>query len=465
MKHTRLETALPKNDLRLDITNKQILSISLPISLSLLVPFLNFTANNYFISGLGEDYLGTAGITGVYFLVVAVVGNGLNNALQSLIARRAGENRIDEIGKLFAQGVRIAALMAAIGILLTYFITPFIFDSALKSKNVDANAVEFLQIRVWGLPFLYLFQMGNAFLVGTNNSKFLMIGTFIEAGANIFFDYSLINGHFGMPKLGFNGAAYASVLAEFIGMITVFGLIMVMKLHKSFQLFEKMRYNKSLSNLILNIAAPLIGQFSISLITWLLFYILIERNGKLIFPQEPERALAISNVMRNIFSLTGIFIWAFASTTNAMVSNIIGQGRKDDVLKLIKRIMRLSLIATTFMFVLFNLFAAELLSLFQLSEAFVEAAIPPLRIVTVGMMFMSFSVVWLNAVTGTGNTRVNLMIEAVTITVYIIYVYLVLEVFHLNLVWAWASEIIYWIVIFVMAYFYIMSGRWKGKVI
>jgi Na+-driven multidrug efflux pump len=268
-----------------------------------------------------------------------------------------------------------------------------------------------------------------------------------------------------MPKLGFNGAAYASVLAEFIGMITVFGLIMALKLHKRFQLFEKMRYNKSLSNLILNIAAPLIGQFSISLITWLLFYILIERNGKLIFPQEPERALAISNVMRNIFSLTGIFIWAFASTTNAMVSNIIGQGRKDDVLKLIKRIMRLSLIATTFMFVLFNLLAAELLSFFQLSDAFVEAAIPPLRIVTVGMMFMSFSVVWLNAVTGTGNTKVNLMIEAVTITVYIIYVYLVLEVFHLNLVWAWASEIIYWIVISVMAYFYIMSGRWKGKVI
>jgi putative MATE family efflux protein len=460
-----VETALQKNDLRLDITNKQILSISLPISLSLLVPFLNFTANNYFISGLGEEYLGTAGITGVYFLVVAVVGNGLNNALQSLIARRAGENRIEEIGKLFAQGVRIAAVMAAIGIVLTYFLTPFIFHSALKSQKVDASAIEFLQIRVWGLPFLYLFQMGNAFLVGTNNSKFLMIGTFVEAGANIFFDYGFINGKFGLPNLGFNGAAYASVLAEFIGMITVFALIYVMKLHQRFHLFKYKAYSKQMTNLILNISAPLIGQFSISLITWLLFYILIERNGKIIFPQEPERALAISNVMRNIFSLTGIFIWAFASTTNAMVSNIIGQGRKDDVLKLIKRIMRLSLIATTFMFVLFNVFAAELLSFFQLSPAFVEAAIPPLRIVTVGMMFMSFSVIWLNAVTGTGNTKVNLMIEFVTITLYIIYVYFILEVWHLNLVWAWASEILYWISIFVMAYFYIMSGRWKGKVI
>lgn len=437
----------------------------MPISLSLLVPFLNFTANNYFISGLGEGFLGTAGITGVYFLVVAVVGNGLNNALQSLIARRAGENRVDEIGKLFSQGVRIALIMAATGILLTYFITPFIFDSALQSKNVDASAIQFLQIRVWGLPFLYLFQMGNAFLVGTNNSRFLIIGTFVEAGANIFFDYSLINGYYGMPKLGFNGAAYASILAEFIGMVTVYGLIVLLKLHRRFQLFYHLRYNKQLSNLILNIAAPLIGQFSISLITWLLFYILIERNGKIIFPAQPERALAISNVMRNIFSLTGVFVWAFASTTNAMVSNIIGQGRKNEVMNLIKRIMFLSLSATTVMFLLFNLFAGELLSFFQLSSEFVKAAVPALRIVTVGMMFMSFSVVWLNAVTGTGNTRVNLLIEAVTITVYIIYVYLILEVLHLDLVWAWASEIIYWICIFTMSFLYMQSGKWKSKII
>jgi len=460
-----LETPLQKNDLRLDITNKQILSISLPISLSLLVPFLNFTANNYFISGLGEEFLGTAGITGVYFLVVAVVGNGLNNALQSLIARRAGENRVDEIGKLFAQGVRIAAVMAAIGIALTYFLTPLVFHSALQSQKVDANAIEFLQIRVWGLPFLYLFQMGNAFLVGTNNSRYLMIGTFIEAGANIFFDYGFIYGHFGLPELGFNGAAYASVLAEFIGMVTVYGLIFVLKLHQRFHLFRYKAYNKQLTNLILNISAPLIGQFSISLITWLLFYILIERNGKFLFPMEPERPLAISHVMRNVFMITGVFVWAFASTTNAMVSNIIGQGRKEEVLLLIKKIVNLSLSITTGMVILFNIFAPELLSFFKLSPEFIDAAMPPLRIVTVGMLFMSFSVVWLNAVTGTGNTKVNLLIEFVTITLYIIYVYLVLEVFHLNLIWAWASEILYWISIFVMAYFYIKSGKWKGKVI
>jgi multidrug resistance protein, MATE family len=242
-------------------------------------------------------------------------------------------------------------------------------------------------------------------------------------------------------------------------------LIFVLKLHQRFHLFRYKAYNKQLTNLILNISAPLIGQFSISLITWLLFYILIERNGKFLFPMEPERPLAISHVMRNVFMITGVFVWAFASTTNAMVSNIIGQGRKEEVLLLIKKIVNLSLSITIGMVILFNIFAPELLSFFKLSPEFIDAAMPPLRIVTVGMLFMSFSVVWLNAVTGTGNTKVNLLIEFVTITLYIIYVYLVLEVFHLNLIWAWASEILYWISIFVMAYFYIKSGKWKGKVI
>jgi Na+-driven multidrug efflux pump len=189
----------------------------------------------------------------------------------------------------------------------------------------------------------------------------------------------------------------------------------------------------------------------------LVFYILIEHHG--------ERALAISNVMRNIFSLAGVFIWSFASTTNAMVSNIIGQGRSSEVEKLIYKIMKLSFIASVLMFLLFNIYAKDLLSFFHLSGDFVTEAIPVLRMVTAATLLMSISVVWLNAVTGTGNTRVNLIIEAVTIFLYLIYIYFVLEVFHLSLVWAWASEIIYWISLFTMSFIYIRSGRWKGKVI
>src|SRR5688572_30599773 len=154
-----------RNDLQVDITYRQILKIAVPISFAMLVPQINFITNNIFLGQLGEQELGTAGLTGVYYLIFAAIGFGLNNGLQALISRRAGENRIEEIGKLFSQGVRISLVIAALGILITYFLAPVILRNAIRSPEIYQQWVDFLRIRIWGLPFLYIYQMRNALLV------------------------------------------------------------------------------------------------------------------------------------------------------------------------------------------------------------------------------------------------------------------------------------------------------------
>ena len=82
-----------------------------------------------------------------------------------------------------------------------------------------------------------------------------------------------------------------------------------------------------------------------------------------------------------------------------------------------------------------------------------------------GLLCMSVATVWLNGVTGTGNSKVNLGIEIITILLYCIYIYMVLDVWHLSLIWAWASELIYWSAIFTLSFLYLRSGKWKNKVI
>src|ERR1700748_3085280 len=111
---------------KVSVTNRDILRMALPISLAILVPQINFITNNIFLGHLDKagDALSTAGITGVYYLLFAVVGQGLNSGLQALIARRAGEGRIGEIGKLFAQGMFIAVGLSLAGILITWFVAP-----------------------------------------------------------------------------------------------------------------------------------------------------------------------------------------------------------------------------------------------------------------------------------------------------------------------------------------------------
>ncbi len=450
-----MATASGEINLKVNISNRQILGIALPITAAIIVPQINFITNNIFLGGLGQRELALAGITGVYYLIFAVGGHGLNNGLQALISRRAGENRVADIGNLFSQGIRIAVVFALAGIMLTWFVAPFVLRMALHDADSVNTCVRFLNIRILGLPFLYLYQMRNALLVGTNQSKYLVIGTATEAVTNVFFDYGLIYGKFGMPAMGFDGAAYASIISEFAGLAVIFVVIRLNGLTQKLQLFRNWAYDAANIRLILNQSYPLILQHTISVISWEFFYILIEHHG--------ERDLAVSNTMRNIFGFFGCFTWAFAATANTMVSNVIGQGLESRVKELIYKIMYWSVGFALLVCIFLNLFPHAFLSIYGQGEDFIQAAIPVLRVVSTALVLMSMSVVWMNAVTGTGNSKMNLISEVAAITFYCIYVYIVLEVLHMPITWGWASEWIYWFTILVPSFWYIHSNRWRNR--
>lgn len=446
-----------QNSLQLKVTNRQILSIALPIAAAIVVPQLNFITNNIFLGHLGETSLAAGGITGVYYLVFAVIGFGINNGLQALISRRAGQNRPDQIGRLFMQGIFLALGISAIAIILSYTLGPVVLKLSLHDPEIYKTAVSFLKIRIWGLPFLYVYQMSNSLLVGTNNSRYLIAGTAAETISNIGLDYLFIFGGIGMPALGFNGAAYASICAEFTGMMVVMYMIRTKGIGRQFSFAKYRKVDLATIKLIFIQSSPLILQYGVSIISWEFFYILIEHHG--------ARDLAVSNTMRNIFGLFGCASWAFASTCNTMVSNIIGQGMQDRVLELVKKISVISISISLFFCVLLNLFPHVFLSIYGQGDEFVEYATPVLRIISSALILMSFATIWLNAITGTGNTKVNLIIEVITICAYCIYVYLILEKWNLPLIYGWMSEWIYWSFMFTLSFIYLRSGKWKNKVV
>lgn len=65
-----------ETDFRVSINYKQILRIAMPIAFAIMVPQINFITNNIFLGRLSEKALAVAGITGVYYLIFAVIGNG-----------------------------------------------------------------------------------------------------------------------------------------------------------------------------------------------------------------------------------------------------------------------------------------------------------------------------------------------------------------------------------------------------
>ncbi len=439
------------------VSNKYILRTAAPIALAMLIPLVNNLTNNIFLSRVGERALAVNGVAGIYYLILTMVGYGLASGIQIQLSRRAAQHDYTGIAKLLANAGMLTVFIALCLMILSMWMAPLIFGLSLSSNDHIYGSVSFLFIRVWGLPFIMLTQLANAFYISTARSQYLLWGSLAATVLNVVLDYAFIFGHFGSPAMGLNGAALASVLAEIGGWAIMWGLFYARRLYVTFPVREYLSLDLRLLRKMTRIASPLVVQYFCSIAGWQVFFIFVEHLG--------ERELAASQILRPIFGVIGTPAWAFATTCNMMVSNIIGQGKTSQVPRLIGKIILLSLGVTALLSASLLLNGRAYLRLFTSDEAMVALALPSLYIISCAILMMSVATVLFNGVIGTGNTAVNLIIEVGCVGCYLIYCYLVIQRGRMGLTWAWGSEFVYWTSLLICAYAYLRSGRWRGKVV
>jgi MATE family multidrug resistance protein len=296
--------------------------------------------------------------------------------------------------------------------------------------------------------------MQNAFLISLQKTKYLIIIAIIQSLTNLALDYGLIFGHFGLPALGFNGAAYASVISEFLGMLTVIVIIYSLDVRRRFNIIPDFKIKLQTIRLVFTQGFPLMSQLAISTGAWWVFFILVSRN----YTYEEQ---AVSQTMRNLFGLGGVFSWAFGSSANTIISNLIGQGRQEEIFAIIKKMVIISVSGMSIFVVILNLYPDLFLGLFGQSGDFVNIGLSTLRVVSTAMIILCVGVIWLNAVVATGKTNIVFWIEFLGIVSYLVYVWIVIEVMKMDLEVAWMSEWIYWIMLFLPSFFYLKYGNWR----
>lgn len=449
-------------DIRVQTSFSQILRLALPIAVAILIPQISMLTNTIFLgyyqpSGGAYDtqhVLAASGIAAIFYLTLLMIGYGLSSGILMLMSRRAGANDSRGLGAIFSNGILLALGVSVVLMLLTLLLAPAIFRMSIHDMSIGKAATEFIRIRLWGLPFILLCQLGNSLFLATSRSRFIAVGTAVQTGTHVLFDYLLIFGIGPFPEMGLNGTALASVLSELFYLGTVLLVIKGAAVFKPYHLrfFEKP--DKALLRESLYKSLPLILQHFLSIGAWELFFIYVEHLGK--------TESAISQVLRSVFGLVGVLAWALASTCNAMVSNLIGQKREDEVMGLVRRITAISLGFAVVAGLLLLCFPRAFLGLLTADIRLIEAGMQPLLIVVLATWMLSVSTIFFNAVLGTGNTRLNMIFEFVAIVFYVVYITVVVEWQRLSLSWAWASEFVYWFTLFVLSGCYLRAGRWKS---
>jgi putative MATE family efflux protein len=436
---------------------KEILLIALPIMAGMLSQNLIQITNTAFLGRLGEEALGVSAMGGLFYMLLSVLSWGFGSGTQILVARRLGEKKLTEIGSLMFHNTIIMLAYAIFAFLIMIYVAPLFMPRIVHSQAVSDDSISFLKYRSIGIFITVLISNINAFYVGLGRTKVLMYSTLTTAIINIFLDYALIFGHFGMPELKTDGAAIASVIAELAGLMV---LIYNLRLHqymKRFQFSFSIKLQKEKFVQLLSLSFPLVFQFSFSFGAWYVFFIVLENMG--------EQKVAIANIMRSILFLFTISCWAIGSSCNTLVSNKIGKKKLDEVIGTIKNAATLSFFISLILAIVLIIFAKQIMQVYTSDVALIDGAIQPLFMLAFCIVLLSISTVMFQGVQGTGNTMFNLLVEFVSITFYLIYVLYFVKRLNLSLTLAWASEIFYWTVILIMSYWYLKSGKWRNKVL
>lgn len=436
---------------------RNIWNVAYPILISLVMEQMIGMTDTAFLGRVGEIELGASAIAGVFYMVVFMVGFGFSIGAQIIIGRRNGERRYSDTGKVFWHGAYFLLGLALLMVVLTETAAPHLMSAIVSSEHIYEAAMDYIRWRVPGLFFAFMTAMFRAFYVGTTQTRTLTLNSIVMVLSNVVFNYILIFGKFGVPALGIAGAAIGSSLAELVSLVFFVTYTVLKCDRKRYGLERPAAFEwKELSS-IMSVSVWTMVQHFISVSTWFIFFLFVEHLG--------ERSLAVSNIVRNVSGLVWMVLMAFSATGSTLVSNMIGEGHQDKVMSLLKRILKLSYCIVVIVLAVFCMFPETIIRIYTDIPDLVSDTVPAMLVMCSSYLINVAANILFQAVSGTGNTRTAFVLELVALCGYMAYCSVIIGVLRLDVAVCWTAEHVYALLMLLLCWWYMLSGRWKGRTI
>lgn len=406
-----------------------------PLLLSVAAQMSVSIADVFFLGRLtpGEQAAGNYGF--LIFLVISVIGLGLSNGLSVLVARRCGEGRPAEAGSLLLHGTVLMLAYALLAFVFVQTLLSHLLRTALRDAQLQREVLNYAYHRApelfFSLPVLVL----NAFHVGTARPRPVTIAAFTGAVCNIVLDDAWIFGKYGFPERRVAGAALATVAVQVLVFFQMLAATLLAPGSRPFLLGFRWRFSRSVFGAIWQVSGPLFLQNGLSILSWLLFFTLIERAD--------IRLLEASSVVRAFYGLTLMPAIALNATVSSMVSNYLGQGRSAGASRFVLRLMAVGFVFGLPWLAVILLAYEPALALFSIHAPVVALAGTTRLSLAVAVLMMPPVFTLFASITGSGHTRATLLIETGSLLVYLVYVAWVCRWETPSLAWIWFSEPLY----------------------
>lgn len=404
-----------------------LLTMSLPMILSMLVQAMYNIIDSVFVARLGEKALTAVSMAFPIQTLLIAVSSGTCVGVNALLSRSLGEQNQESAQKAAVNGIFLALAGALFFALFGIFGSQFYFSSQTKDDDIIRYGVQYLSICLIFSFGIFLEMVFERILQSTGRTIYNMYSQGAGAIANIILDPIMIFGLFGFPALGISGAAIATVTGQILAMI----LALLFNIRKNTDVSIRMQgFSPDLPTIriIYEVGVPSIIMQSISsVMTYFLNLILIGFT-----------ATAVT-VLGVYFKLQSFIFMPIFGLNNGMIPIIaFNYGARDK-----KRIMDTAkfsiFIAMAIMltgFLIFQLCTAQMLLLFNASEQMLEIGVPALRIISLSFLFAGYCIIVGSVFQALGNGVYSLITSVARQLLCLLpLAYLFARLFGLSAVW------------------------------
>lgn len=360
-----------------------IVKMSLPAMLSMFIQSLYNIVDSFFVSKISEQALRATSLSfPVQILIIALaVGTGVG--VNSFVARSLGANKKEDANSAVAHGLVLALLSWIILLLFRIFFLKDFFAVFTDDAVVTQMGQGYLGIITLGSVFVLLAIVGEKSIQGTGNMMLPMVSQLVGAITNIILDPIFIF-VFGW---GIQGAALATIVGQALSLIIV--LYGVFGKRSVFQIaFKKFTWNMDLVKKIYQVGFPSILMQSIGAILTIFL-------NRLII-QFSEIAVSVLGVYFKLESFVLMPVFGLGQGILPIIGFNYGAKNRDRIKETYKYGVMISLVLLTVGFGIFQLFPAQLISIFTNDPVMIDMGVIALRLIS--LFFIPASVGILNSI-------------------------------------------------------------------
>lgn len=382
--------------------NKLLLSMAVPMMISMLVQALYNIVDSIFVSRICEDALTAVSMAFPWQNIVIAIAVGFGVGINALLSRALGQKNAERVNQVAVNGLLLALLSYLLVLVAGLLGIRAYMRTQTDIESIVNYGITYLNICILCSFGVFVEITFERFLQATGRTVYSMITQLTGAITNIILDPILIFGLLGFPKLGIAGAAWATVIGQCVGAVVA----VTLNHFKNPEVHLRLRHIRPSGKLMGEITAISIPSIIMSCISSLTCFVM-----NMILIAYSSTAVAVFGVYFKLQSFVFMPVFGLNNGMVPIIAYNYGAQKPERIHKTIRLGMAYAVAIMAVGLLVFQLIPKQLLLMFDASDAMLGIGAPALRIMSLAFVFAGVGIASSSACQAFGYSVYSMLIS------------------------------------------------------